>query len=1347
MPNAPGPNILAGLYYDFSIPLGLYNIVQTVIANTQNDPNTPNLLVQRAARQWFSQPRPCTDTTTEVIQINFRNRLTIRQIGFQALRVPCTISMWYQDRNSNWVPMTDTWGNPISIHISYSASTPWYTFETDIHAVLAKSIQLRAQRTIDPIMGNNPFVIGITELLIGRKVYTLQDAVTAIEDQQDVLGNVITSYVRNWDANRAIDNDPTTFWKSFPQPDPNAVVALYLDTRDTSGNPQLIDTIYIDPVYTGNQLNLYYSNDPTIGTLFISPISLPPDTQTNAVWTQDLGMADTSGPDLSNSELVWPISFGPLGIGSLGNEVWFGVEWTPDFDPGDGPPDDPILLSNTPLDTDLAADDGLYWHSIYYHVGAGEIRLEFTNGTNIVSYHCPLSPAFGQYDTLQIVAGWAYTPNTVFIEVTRRNIEVIGSVTFNDRDDLPLRYTLDGHMGHTNFRGLMTALVCKMEPWVNGYKTFENAPTFYCNPGPVQPDSQGNFPSTTLDNAVLACDWTTQKYPIGGSDESWFENKTWTPVFSNYTTRKGNLFLPQAVAMSFLKMEFTNLTAEPYPVYEQGIRVEYSVFPVSVVNIATYGYPGGLQGWWDKFFRLPLTLQSDVTTVSIGSVNWFNPSTIQNAVNSNFGVTQPPIQVVSGPGTITNSIPNVAQASITTSYRSEQSNPWIYPRKIMNSAYLAGQSITTISNSPTSAQTMQSATNPVSTQVAATFTPVTTVSNSNVLPVQGKDWWLFPGSNLKMPATVMNALTGTQVVTKRGPSETVTVRFTTVCVHKYDINTVTLDSAVGYFAGVNEVQPYRTTYISGNDPLSFSYSPYDPTTFLYSANVFQETTGPLSTAGTPYVLENPFFEYPLELTPWTATGPWYWDSQHGPGSENGQGDEPAAAIVADGLGNYTLVSEPLPVNPGDQILISALVAYYGAASSAGGTLTLSAVAYEGGLSAGNVTLAMPTTTATWVVATRAAMLLLGATLYDSATITTTADQGTYILIGGSPSVFSNWTFTGYGTLVNAPSGNIDGRLFIQLTGVYDVPGSGVDHLAISLDVNSLVTAGTIYWGGVTIAPVTGIEATVALDAVTTSTFADVAVNVMDSGLVTSDALWARVDPLATSIPNLQLAPYANTIPSVIPSGEWADSQAKWDDTTIDWGEPFSEVQIQVDPNLIFQGNRAIHFTRAAGAGEAGILLTQQTNMAANQAAQLGAVFFKPTANANQITVRLRRVSDGVYIHSETFTPITGYWYTWLGQFFDLPNIFDQVYTIEFVLTGDAVDEVYLANLFTNLAGIRYALQLGGGAAPLVDITALVHGGNCHVSCNVPVNELLFVLSVYNGSSWAYGVDLQPRYLK
>ena len=1273
---------LAGLYYAFSIPLGLVNIVLNVIAGNQNSANVPQVPQPRAPREWYSQPRICSDPTVEVLQINFKLPLSVSSLGFQTRRVPCQIQAYYRDRNNNWIPMTDNSANPIQLNLTYSSVASWYTFHSDVYPIVATALQLRIKRTFDPQVGNNPYVVGVKETLIRRNVYNLESSTAAIEQQQDVIGNTLTNYVEPWPASDAIDDDPNTFWKSFPCPDPTGVVALYLDMRNPSGGPQLFDTVNIDPVYDGQNLNLYYSNDPAVGTMIISSVPLAPSSSLNTDWTLGRGLVDSSAAGTSNSSINFPVSFGPM----VQQPVWIGVEWTPDFDAGSGPPDNPILFQVTPDDPSAAAADGQFWPIVYYDVGAGEITLEFTNGTTTHEFHQALSPALAINTPIQIVVGWNYNPSVVYMSVTTQGTNPLGTTTTSPASTLPTLITLDGEVGYADFRGMITATVIKMTPWSAGSVAFQANSSIYANPNPVLPDSNGNFPSTSLDNAIFAVDWTAQQFPIGGTHESWYENKTWTPIFANYITSKGNLYLPQVVNAAYLKLEFTNLTAEPYPVYDQGVQVSYDSFPVSVIQQSIDNRPGGLLGVLDGV----LTLGADIVVAAAGAVNWLNPATVQWAINSDFGQVQTAVQVVQGPGIITNSIPNTAQANISGMYRSEQNSPAIYSRSMPNATFLAGQQVATIQGQPVSNQTMQSANDPTAGQVSNAFTPVVTTSKSNVLPQQGSDWWLFPGANFKLPALIMELLFGsTDVTTARGPSNATRVRFATTCVHRYDIKTVTLDAAIGYFAGISSISTYLRTYIASNDPLSFNYTRYDPHQFTYN-NIDQDVTGPLTTAGGPYVLTNPKFLSPMNLDTWTPTGAWFWDATHGIAGDN------AAGIVATGVVD-SLLSEPVPVNPGDQLVISAWVAYYGAVSTSSGTISIGATGYHSGVSAGALTLTDPS--------------------------------------------------SGNGHKITNPTGNIDGLLFQKLIGLYTVPGSGIDAVAVSLNVDNHVTAGTMYWNNVEINPATGIEGTVFLNAVTSSTFAKLNCNFSDSGLVRSDALWARADPLDTNINNLQLAYYVSTFPSVIPSGVWADTFAEWSDTTIEWGEPLAAIAINIDPNLIYQGNRALHFTRAAGAGNAGIISTQQTYFAPNVLARLSCVFLKTTANNNQITISLRRVSDGVFIHTETFTPTVGYWFTYQSAFFEIPDSTDQVYEIEFLATGDDADELYLSDLYTEIAGIRYFVQLGDSGAFLFDVTALRYGDSCTVTTTTPVNEFSLTVGIFSEDSWAYGAVLTPSYLK
>ena len=1259
-------SVTDGLYYEFSIPLGLKNIIEDVIQRNPWSPNTPQVVLQPSNWEWFSQPRISTDPTTEVIQVNFKLPLSISEIGWDALRTSCHMEAWYQDRQNNWRQMLDTNRIAITLNLSSSQAISWYTYHAYVYPIVAKAVQLRVTRITDPTQGNNPYVVGIRETLIRRNIYDRSDGTQATEDIEDPLGNVISTYIRDWDASKAIDNDANTFWKCQPMPDPAAVVSLYLDLRNHDGSSQLIDRVYIDPVYTGQNLNLYYSNDDTVGTRKISPVGLPPDTNENTNWQVSQGIWDTS--DFSQvSEYYFPVAWGPL----VNQDCWIGIEWSPDFDPTAGPPVNPILFETQPSNTSGTQ----YWPKIYYDVGASEIHLELTNGTDSQDYVAVISPLFRQYQPLRIVVGWSYSSSTVFISVTAKSGIEVAHMLENFPSDFPNYITLDGEVGFSYFRGLFTAHIIKLEDYNTQYTIFQANPEVYVNPEPVIPDANGNIPSTTLDNAIMACDWTLQQYVCGGSHESVYENKLWTPIWMNYFTQKGKLILPQQISMKYLKLEFTNLTQEPYPIYDTGIQVVYNSFPVSVIQQAIQTQPtllGVVSG--------VLSLGADIIMGATGAVNWLNPQSITNAINSIYGQTVLPVSVNVGPGVVTGSLPNTAQTDVVNSTRVEASNPYIYRRTPLNGIAMAMQAYNMILGSqPVQGNT--STVDPYWSDINAT-TGDTTVPgpvNAPPLPVQGQDWWVFPGQTLKMAANVMLGLTNCQTVTSQAGTLETRIRFTTTSVHRYEINTVTRDAAIAYFAGIREIQPYSTTYIASEDPIGFDFTVYDPTQWVINnANVL--ASGPITSLRPQYEIQNPNFD--TDINNWTGVGNWsadlgQFDAHYFPGS---------ATTTADGT-HQTLTSTPFDVGPDWNVTASVWVKTAGLVAASDFPVELDLATYLGGEVVGNLTLAR---------------------------IDTSSDDTT------------SW---------------------FQLTGGTTIP-AGVDQVAIQLTVTSDATAGQVWFDTIALSSTDQTFGTLYKDFITMSTFARVKCDFFDSGIKQSNGMWAQMDPLDTNISHTQLAYYTETYPSNIPSGMWDDTFATWASSDTAWGMPRAVIAINVDPNRIFDNKRVLHFSRGTGAGECGVIIRQWTNFVANGLFRINAVFYKPQQDNNQIIVRLRRVSDGVIIYEETIAnPVVGYWFIFQTHLLEIPDTPDQEYWVELVITGDDASELYLSDLYCEIAQIRYFVQLGGSDQFMHDVTELAYSDQAYVSCTIPVNECSVQAVILTNNAYVYGMNLTPDYLK
>jgi hypothetical protein len=124
------------------------------------------------------------------------------------------------------------------------------------------------------------------------------------------------------------------------------------------------------------------------------------------------------------------------------------------------------------------------------------------------------------------------------------------------------------------------------------------------------------------------------------------------------------------------------------------------------------------------------------------------------------------------------------------------------------------------------------------------------------------------------------------------------------------------------------------------------------------------------------------------------------------------------------------------------------------------------------------------------------------------------------------------------------------------------------------------------------------------------------------------------------------------------------------------------------------------------------------------------------------------MSDGVYIYEEVIrSPASGYWYTFQSAFVNIPNSQDQVYTVEFVLSGDLQDDLFLNDLYVEVANIRYFLRLGDSGAFLHDVTALAYGDSCSVSTTTPVTEFSVEAEFLSDRAFAFSNQFTPNFLK
>lgn len=802
-----------GLFFEFHFPLALRDLIVNLLNFKNFDPKNPGQPIDTSTREWYSQPRPSGDVTTEVIQVNYKLPVSIAEIGAELTRTSMRVEFWYRDRSNNWMQLRDRQRVPVALNVSSSAAASWYKYTSDVYPVVAKSVQVRFIRTPDPDYASKPYSVGMRNLLVKRNVYERAQGVQALEEEQDVLGNVISKYVKDWDAAKAIDGDASTYWKSGPQPDPNAVVSCYLDIRSQAGEPKSIDELYIDPVHSGQHLNLYYSSDDTVDSRRLSPIAIIPDTDINTEWRQGTGRTDISGQTGQDALYQFTTAWGP----QVNQSAWMGFEWAPDFDPSNGPSNFPILFKVLPGAS--ASTTPMWSPEVTYDPGAGQFNLTFRSpNQNPITYSAPLTKVFKRYEPLRIVAGWAYNPSRVILQVRNSANETIASTVANT-NTVPTNVTFDTAIQMFRFRGTLTAAVVKFEAWEPEVAAFFSNAVIYVSPDPVLPDDQGVIPPSSLDNAIYGVDWTRQSAATGGTDHTEYSSKEWTPIWRNYVAEKGKLYFPQMISAKFLKLEFTNLTEEPYPIYESGIDVSYKVFPISVSQTSTLG---------PRLFTGPNVggLFGVANLNGIKSINWFNPFSIISDVLSIVTPQTEPVRIDTGPGYVTSTLPNNTDSQITKSYRAELSQRSIYRRDELDPYVLAqDQYYTTIKGEGLAK--LQPYTNiPWAEIEAANPGALSHTRQLGSMPVRGTDYWIFPGQSLKIPAAVMTRLTDTSTVTERRATLESRVRFTTTAVHRYETRTVRRDAAIAYFAALREVIPMVSSYILGQDKDAYNFDYY-----------------------------------------------------------------------------------------------------------------------------------------------------------------------------------------------------------------------------------------------------------------------------------------------------------------------------------------------------------------------------------------------------------------------------------------------------------------------------------------------------------------------------------------
>jgi hypothetical protein len=532
---------------------------------------------------WSSEPRLPGDPTYEQLVVSLGQERLINYLTVDLPQFPHTVTAWWWD-GSLWQPMIGTGNMPLAFVTSacvpaivdnpaalgaglnpwHYGAGHWVTHSEPITPVTTTKIMLRGLRAkpaprqkfpVGPTGRTTAYPLGARSLDFGSRLLSSSDvpasprSPTVLTARQpfttssDINGSPIQVAIRE---NRACDLLRGATWRSGPQPASSAVVNLYLDARDGSGNAQIVDRLYLDPVTSGPRFNLYYSREaPPAGADFTAVDDpFPPELATPG---------GTSLPACDAQGVVFPPGPGWLtlanqGAGTVADQPWWtGMEIMPGFGP-----DDP--------GTYVVADAGLL--QLVFEAGTWQV---LSNGGVLASWVFDFDPG----DRLQFIAGFdgdhifAWCPPGYLAHVPiAPPIPPAPVFRFGGWQD-PTLPVVPG-----NFR--LTSWILKQEQlsFDNGlpddFTLFAADALGYVSPHPGKPPRRAV--ARFHPEFVLG---TTNAWGFVGGLAQAYEQCDWVPVQRDYALAKGYVEFDPVSAAAW-RLEFTALQPEPFDYLQPG---------------------------------------------------------------------------------------------------------------------------------------------------------------------------------------------------------------------------------------------------------------------------------------------------------------------------------------------------------------------------------------------------------------------------------------------------------------------------------------------------------------------------------------------------------------------------------------------------------------------------------------------------------------------------------------------------------------------------------------------------------------------------------------------------------
>lgn len=573
---------------------------------------------QTDERYWSTPRRPLGDPTRDVLEVALSDQRLVNYVSLELPSFPHQAALQYQDLDTGaWRPVlrADS-GQPVAYavrepvpavvdqpsgdeHPQHRGPGHWLPVSFRTRPFLARVVRLLLSRDVagtqprDPLGQPAAYSLGARSLQLGYRVTGLGDVprygdVATYKDDfatsTDLLGSRVTFRLAQDSPSAVLTGAEGDLWRSEPMPVPYAVVSFYADTRDATGEGQVVDRWYMEPLTTGPAVNLYYSNGEPSGSVPASDQALSyPIVQLHGTSATPQHYPPTLTPEHISFSHVYPsyvdvdnafVQFDPS------RPWWLGVEVASPYYGPDG-------VSEVPE----AGDSHPIWS-----FGGSVLRtvpgsVEFTSqGGPVLTV--PLDPAHARgsrwravvsYDgavldlTYQLGAGQPATSSAVAPPPPRPAVIRLGG--YPDADD-------PGVPGI-----VMRALVVKAAaPDPEDVARFLADPQGYVTRPPYAVDDDGSTDDSILRLEPARASADLSPAGLFGGPGDPYESLVWTPVLRDYAMRRGYLYLPPTRA-KYWKFEITNLAAEPYESFLP-IRHDVRTF-TSQVSSTGQPAPGG----------------------------------------------------------------------------------------------------------------------------------------------------------------------------------------------------------------------------------------------------------------------------------------------------------------------------------------------------------------------------------------------------------------------------------------------------------------------------------------------------------------------------------------------------------------------------------------------------------------------------------------------------------------------------------------------------------------------------------------------------------------------------------